>query len=383
MTAVWLILLLAAAVLPPHHPDHHPWSRYLNPPSARSVDAGTGKPGKSGTPSCKDVVYGHATASALVVATSCSRGYVDRALNCVGSVQFWEPDLCIVVYGIGLRPDDVRRFESLRNVAVVPVNVTSLPPHAHMLGNYAWKTFVMDDAVHRFPHGVLILDAGIEVRSKLGAVAAAMATSGYFFVETTASVDHMPTSIRPSMATWLGVAPHVYHDRPMCYSGIVGLRLDGGHSWTTAQGHGPAPSRDSTIASLAEQLARCGRAPECISDPGASHDNSRYGTSTAVLPPVSMVTSRVPPWEAGTTNRHCRCSFASSDWCATQERSCVCQTPGACRTIPRCPTSRHHSSSAGGGSRTRFWTGCSAQPMSPREPPPCTTTAENHRVTWC
>jgi hypothetical protein len=212
------------------------------------------------------------TTASLILITSCdSSKYFARLANLIGSAQYWEPELSVVVYDLGLTPSDRLLVESWSNVlAVHTVPFDTLPAHFRLLRQFAWKPWVMRDALRRYhPHAILYQDAGQELRQPLHAVRAAIERDGHLFV----AQDGAQTQLRccgrirelthAATLAALGVADSLPADAMMCAGGIQGYRNQ------------DAPA----VAAVLEPTLRCALDADCIAPAGASLANHRYDQS--------------------------------------------------------------------------------------------------------
>lgn len=209
----------------------------------------------------------------MILVTSCdSSKYFARLANLIGSAQYWEPDLSVVVYDLGFTASDRALVESWRNViAVHDVPFDQLPSHFRHLRQFAWKPWVMRDALRRFhPRAILYQDAGQELRQPLHAVRAVIERDGHLFV----AQDGAQTQLRccgrirelthEATLAALGVTDSALPvDAMMCAGGIQGYR-----------------NQDTpAVASVLEPTLRCAMSVDCIAPVGASLANHRYDQS--------------------------------------------------------------------------------------------------------
>eukprot|EP00802_Teleaulax_amphioxeia_P005790 Tamp_05794.p1 GENE.Tamp_05794~~Tamp_05794.p1 ORF type:complete len:552 (+),score=52.14 Tamp_05794:488-2143(+) len=112
-----------------------------------------------------DAPLGECTDLGLVTAASPS--YFDRVRNLVGSAHVWQQDVPILLYDLGLLPQQAREAAGWRNVVVTSLDYASLPPYFRLNGwevsTYAFKPLAVAEALQRFAC-VLWLDSGIELR---------------------------------------------------------------------------------------------------------------------------------------------------------------------------------------------------------------------------
>ena len=87
----------------------------------------------------------------LTIVTAANSGYYGHLTNILGSIQYWEPDMQIAVYDLGLTKDQVDEVKSLCGVELIEFPFEKYPDHVHeYLSNFAWKALVVKEAVDRF-----------------------------------------------------------------------------------------------------------------------------------------------------------------------------------------------------------------------------------------
>lgn len=118
----------------------------------------------------------------VTVVTSASDPYWTRLQNFVGSVQYWEPDLQIKVYDLGLSSENSNQVKMWRNVEYRKFPFNQFPPHFRNLQNFAWKPAVMNLSLWTDRGAILYQDAGQEFRQPIGEVEKLIFDNGYFFV---------------------------------------------------------------------------------------------------------------------------------------------------------------------------------------------------------
>ena len=201
--------------------------------------------------------------SDFTIVTFSSSAYTDCIDNLIGSLHVWAHGVKIVVYDIGLTAAAVARLQRIPHVKVVPFLFSDYPPHVKFLYTYAFKPLLWLDAYQRFGN-ILVLDAGIEVRSNLYHIFARIRASGYFFVEAS-SADPM-SRVHPTTVKILNTSFIFHKDQLMCYAGM----------------HGYLAS--SPVAKqVLERTAACAANPVCIDPSGSGHNNHRYEQSVSSI----------------------------------------------------------------------------------------------------
>jgi len=106
----------------------------------------------------------------LVVVTAASRDYFERARNLAGSLHVWEPHTLLLLYDLGLDPQQARSAAGWKNVQLKTLHFDALPVHFRWNGwetsTYAFKPLVVSQALDAHDC-VLWLDSGVEVRQPL------------------------------------------------------------------------------------------------------------------------------------------------------------------------------------------------------------------------
>lgn len=208
----------------------------------------------------------------MILITSCdSSKYFARLVNLIGSVQYWEPNLRVVVYDLGLSANDRATVEQWSNVfAVHTVPFDELPSHFRYLRQFAWKPWVMRDALRRYhPSAILYQDAGQELRQPLDAVRATIERDGHLFVAQDGAQTQLRCCGRIRELTHegtlvaLGVAESLPADAMMCAGGIQGYRNQDARA----------------VAAVLEPTLRCAMDVDCIAPDGSSLANHRYDQS--------------------------------------------------------------------------------------------------------
>jgi len=106
--------------------------------------------------------------SEFVVVTAASDSYIteERLQNLIGSIHFWEPNLRIVFYDLGISEESFNLVGRLENVEIRKLPENTLPSHLYDSRTYAFKPWVINDAL-QYDRRVLWIDANVELRRPL------------------------------------------------------------------------------------------------------------------------------------------------------------------------------------------------------------------------
>ena len=115
---------------------------------------------------------------ALVVVMASDLRFFDNLRNLVASIQSWEPNTRMVIYDLGLDPDQITEAVTWINVELRRFPwYCFLKPHFAMPKSNAWKPIVLSLVLDEFDC-VLYLDAGMELRAPLNEVRNRIQTDG-------------------------------------------------------------------------------------------------------------------------------------------------------------------------------------------------------------
>ena len=159
----------------------------------------------------------HACTLATVV-TAASAAYFDELLNLVGSLHTYAPGKRILIYDLGLSPQNAAAAGLLESVEVVQFAFDRFPPHVRDLKTYAWKACVVQDAVER-AGCVLFLDAGMELRNELADIEQKLASHGHWFVCTQ---ENLKKLVHPGTRRALGLDESAFADQRSLAVGMMG-----------------------------------------------------------------------------------------------------------------------------------------------------------------
>ena len=102
----------------------------------------------------------------MVIMTGISSNHYSEAQDGIASAQIFHPNTTIIVLNLGLKDEEVRQLNSLRNVKVVRYPFEKYPPHVKTLMNFAWKVLAIYNALHEYEI-VFWMDASLRIRAPL------------------------------------------------------------------------------------------------------------------------------------------------------------------------------------------------------------------------
>lgn len=109
-------------------------------------------------------------ASNFSIVTAASYQYFDRLRNLVGSVHFWEPEMSVLVYDVGLTTEQASEARTWEGVQFETLTMEAMPEHVTWTGweasSYAFKPVVLWQALQQH-RCVLWMDSGLELRQPL------------------------------------------------------------------------------------------------------------------------------------------------------------------------------------------------------------------------
>jgi hypothetical protein len=148
-----------------------------------------------------------------------------------------------------------REISSWKNVKLVQMPLTELPAHMGDPGSYAFKPWVVRDALVRHPH-VLWIDANAELRRPVDRLAEHIAVVGHFFVThpyafPNTQFHHPETVARFGCSALPATRQH-------CATTFIGIKRDG---WAHQ--------------ALVNPLAACALETDCINPVNSSRANHR------------------------------------------------------------------------------------------------------------
>lgn len=202
----------------------------------------------------------------FVIVTGASQHMFDRAVNLVGSIHHWAPQVPVLFFDLGLSSVQAEDVQTWEGVEYLRFDFSGYPEHVGSLGErgaYAWRSPILVNVseTHRC---MLWLDAGLELRADIAVIKGHIAVDGHFFV-----TNGWPSPNRfthPAVLEWHGLTEadlftaeggSVRHEIEAC-GGIQGYRRGSVVHQTILQGY-----------------HRCSMDPECMTPPGVSKKNFR------------------------------------------------------------------------------------------------------------
>lgn len=225
--------------------------------------------------------------STFVIATAASSGYIDNVLNLIGSIHFYEPNLKIMVYDIGLTLSQSEKLICLKNVVLVPFSsVLDDRPQkfSRELFSYSWKPFVISHAF-AVTSSFLFIDAGTEIWQSLSNPLVSVGNPFesitkhchlFFNQETLTSLIH------PDSLDWMQVEFQTQFDVDLVLSkrhisgGLIGLSRE-------CFENQPDEKFKISIEKLLEDWRLCASDSDCMSPEGSSLENHRWDQSILSL----------------------------------------------------------------------------------------------------
>ena len=140
----------------------------------------------------------------LRVATAANDAYFPNLLNFIGSVHYWEPNISVVVYNLGLSPEQISTLKQVENVDVRRLPLEKLPPYFAEFQTYAFKPLLFLDALRTFPEPCLFWqDAGQEFRRPISTVRNVLQRKGFFLAKT--GFQHPTPYTHPNHIVFFGL----------------------------------------------------------------------------------------------------------------------------------------------------------------------------------
>ncbi|CAH1779243.1 unnamed protein product, partial [Owenia fusiformis] len=198
--------------------------------------------------------------SDVKIVTAANDDYFFGLMEFVASVHFWDPHTSIIVYDLGLRPQQKKKAESWCNVQVNPLP-ESTPDHIRNEDRkrYTWKPLILQDAVTKYG-AIFYSDAGSVIRGPLEPIRKLLIDDGHFFVQ---GQDMDMTKL--------------LHEGMCRYFKVNKKMLKGKYSFAgNTQGYVRGGLAEKHIL---HPLVKCAISPECITPRGSSLQNHRYDQS--------------------------------------------------------------------------------------------------------
>jgi hypothetical protein len=160
----------------------------------------------------------------LTLVTAASSGFVGHLGNIVGSAHYWEPNLEIAVYDLGLSDDNKAQISKWCRVTIRPIDFDKYPSHVRNLRNFAWKALVVQQALEEYGK-ILYVDSGYEIRQPINYIRQRVNNEGYF---CTGMGDSLTRGGRPGMFQHFNTTLESFLGRPMTAGGVHGGTYWGG-----------------------------------------------------------------------------------------------------------------------------------------------------------
>lgn len=198
----------------------------------------------------------------LVLVSGAGKTYFHGLKNLVASALYWAPNLTIVVYNLGMDPDQVKTIqEEWAHPKLVLEWPEGIPGHypdhvRKRLTNYAWKPIIVNETVHKYK-SILWHDAGSTFVGPLDPVRDILHRHGAFLVH--GQDDHMNKRAHPDMFRFFGQNKSTMPTGPHFGGSVHGF------VW---------PSR--YIDTIVIPNAECAMIKDCISPQTSTIANHRY-----------------------------------------------------------------------------------------------------------
>ena len=199
----------------------------------------------------------------LYIITYANKVFFNRLKNFVGSVHYWEPELRIIVYDLGMCKSQIEDIKRWKNTQVFHFNFSLYPPHVKSLYKYAWKLIILNETFHKYEN-IFLEDSGQEFRNKIDPIRKRIREEGFFSLQTQ-DIAKSKKLTHPLTEEYLGIKLKIWQ-----LSGAT-LGLKKQHP------------RKETIAKFVETAVNCALKEECIAPKGSSLRNHRYDQAVLSL----------------------------------------------------------------------------------------------------
>lgn len=211
----------------------------------------------------RDESYWKTSDSEMVIITGANSKFFGPLQNLVGSLRYWAPSNKIVVYNLGLDPEEVNIVESWDNVLDVKWKTgipATYPEHLRKAKAYAWKPVAINESLHEYKQ-IFWLDAGSTVVGPITEAIRITQQNGIFLVWGQ-DEDMKPKSFTKTYSAF-GYDKATFRGGPH-YSGNTQAYL--------------YPSR--YVDTVVIPNAQCALLPDCIMPEGSEVVNHRYDQTT-------------------------------------------------------------------------------------------------------
>jgi hypothetical protein len=205
-----------------------------------------------------------------VIVSGADYGYFSKMKHMAASLQYWAPEKKLVVYNLGLKPEQVKEARSWSNVIDVkwPDGIPAwYPNHVHVGKKYAWKAIAINETVYEYK-SIFWWDGGSVFAGPLWPIDEILHRQGIFLVH--GQDEDMKAYSHKDTYKWFG------YDKDQFRNGIPSPHCGGG-----TQGH-VYPSR--FYDTIVKPWAECAMDVSCIAPPGSKLSNHRYDqTAVSIL----------------------------------------------------------------------------------------------------
>jgi hypothetical protein len=245
------------------------WASFCYSPCATDPDCGAADAFQCVNSVCKrQVEYWEKSCSmadqpSMTIISGASTSYFRGLKNLAGSVQYWAPGHSLVVYNLGMSPEQLSEIETWENVHAIKWRngfPSHFPKHARDGKKYAWKSLAINESLHEY-RSIFWMDAGSTLVNPLTEVERIVQETGMFLVHGQ-DVDMKPKS-HPASYEYFGYNKSSFHGGPHFGGGTQAHML---------------PSR--YVDTIVKPNAVCALDASCVAPAGSSLSNHRYDQST-------------------------------------------------------------------------------------------------------
>jgi hypothetical protein len=136
--------------------------------------------------------------SNTIIVTAAGSEEFEALRNLVGSIQFWHPDLSILIWDTGLNEKQMQEASCWANVELRVLPFESYPAHISKIETFAFKSLAMEVTLQHHLNALWI-DCQAEVRSSLEPIIRNLHRNGYWFAShggKVVAVSHPETMSR-------------------------------------------------------------------------------------------------------------------------------------------------------------------------------------------
>ena len=131
----------------------------------------------------------------FIYITAADSEYYEPCLNLVTSIQKFDSKSKILVYNLGLTPEQTIPLRKIKNLDLIEFKFDNYPSFVsekklpdNRLGNYAWKAVIIDDVIKNHSGSIIWLDSACILDEKIRLIKQIIATKGVFFVKATGNI---------------------------------------------------------------------------------------------------------------------------------------------------------------------------------------------------